>query len=414
MARWDAAAAASVDVVKVDGVIDPAQAAYVRGSIERSKRVGATVILQVDSRGGYGDEGVRLGRFIRSAAVPVVSWVGPSGARAAGGALFLLYGSSLAAMAPGAGIGPARPFDLDTSASREDPGPVATRSATLLALAPGSGASAEAVRSIVNGRVMAAAAARDAGAVALVAEDVPSLLRALDGRTVHTMRGPVVLATANRPDRPVTVRFHEIGLTRRVLHAVGTPGAVYVLLVLGLWGLAFELTQPGFGMAGIAGVVFLVFAGYGLSVVPVNWLGLALIVAGAGLQGLDVVLRRVQALTLGGTALFAFGSALAWWTVAPAVRLAPWLIVVASVGGLLFFGFGMTVALRARERIRTTQVGLVGLVGETRSDLNPEGGVLVKGALWRARSMDGPIPKGRRVRVRGVDSLILRVEQEPD
>ena len=126
---------------------------------------------------------------------------------------------------------------------------------------------------------MAAAAARDAGAVALVAEDVPSLLRALDGRTVHTMRGPVVLATANRPDRPVTVRFHEIGLTRRVLHAVGTPGAVYVLLVLGLWGLAFELTQPGFGMAGIAGVVFLVFAGYGLSVVPVNWLGLALIVA---------------------------------------------------------------------------------------------------------------------------------------
>ena len=114
-------------MVKVDGVIDPAQAAYVRGSIERSKRVGATVILQVDSRGGYGDEGVRLGRFIRSAAVPVVSWVGPSGARAAGGALFLLYGSSLAAMAPGAGIGPARPFDLDTSASREDPGPVATR-----------------------------------------------------------------------------------------------------------------------------------------------------------------------------------------------------------------------------------------------------------------------------------------------
>ena len=106
-------------------------------------------------------------------------------------------------------------------------------------------------------------------------------------------------------------------------------------------------------------------------------------------------------------------SVLAWWGVASPATLPLWLIVVASIGGLLFFGFGMTVALRARQRIRSTQAGLVGLVGETRTDLNPEGGVLVKGALWRARSMDGPIPKGTRVRVRGVDGLILRVEQEP-
>jgi membrane-bound serine protease (ClpP class) len=249
--------------------------------------------------------------------------------------------------------------------------------------------------------------------VALLARDIPDLLRSLDGRTVQTSAGPVTLATGSQPGRPVAVRFHEIGPIRRVLHAVSTPAAVYVLLVLGLWAIAFELTQPALGVAGIAGLLFLALAGYGLTVVPVHWLGLALIVAGALLQGLDVLVRRVQVLTVAGTASFAMGSVLAWWGVAPAVDLAPWLIVAATLAGLLFFGFGMTVALKARERIRTTQKGLVGLVGETRSDLDPEGGVLVKGALWRARSMDGRIPKGTRVRVRGVDGLILRVEEDP-
>ena len=285
---------------------------------------------------------------------------------------------------------------------------------TLLALAPGSAATPEGVRQLVNGPAVAAGEAQATGAADLVARDVPDLLRALDGRTVQTTNGPRALVTLNEPARPVVVRFHEIGPIRRVLHAVSTPAAVYVLLVLGLWGLAFELTQPGFGIAGIAGVVFLVFAGYGLTVIPVHWPGLALVLAGIGLQGLDVLLKRVQVLTMVGTGVFAAGSVLAWRGVAPQAELPIWLIVVATVGGLLFFGFGMTVALKAKQRIRSTQAGLVGLVGETRSDLNPEGGVLVKGALWRARSMNGPIPKGTRVRVRGIDGLILRVEQEPD
>src|SRR5204862_6465710 len=133
-----------------------------------------------------------------------------------------------------------------------------------------------------------------------------------------------------------------------------------------------------------------------------------------GLQGLDVVIRRVAWLTLGGTVAFAAGSVLAWHSVAPAIDLSPWLIVLLTIAGALFFGFAMTVALRSRERVRTAQVGLVGLVGEARGDLNPEGAVFVKGTLWRARSSNGPIPKGRRVRVRGIDGLILRVGEEAD
>ncbi|HXF57906.1 MAG TPA: NfeD family protein [Actinomycetota bacterium] len=404
----------TVAVVKVKGLIDPALASYVRGTVEDAEREGALVVLQLDSRGAYGAEALRLGEAVRQARVPVVVWVGPRGARAEGGALFVAYSSSLVAMAPGAGIGPARPFELSRRAEAEPPAEVAELSRRLAALAPGAGARPQAVEELLGGAVMPAGRALTSGAVALVAADIPELLRGLDGRTVRTGAGPVTLDTAGRPDQPVTVRFHDIGLWPRILHAVSTPTAVYVLLVLSLWSLALEATQPGFGMAGIGGVLGLAFAGYGLWVVPVRWWGLALLLGGMGLQALDVLVRRLGALTAAGTLLFAAGSVLAWWGVAPAVDLSPWLVGLATLAGVVFFGFGMTVALRARERVRRAQVGLVGLVGEARADLDPEGAVYVKGTLWRARSMDGPIPKGTRVRVRGIDGLVLRVEREPD
>jgi membrane-bound serine protease (ClpP class) len=249
--------------------------------------------------------------------------------------------------------------------------------------------------------------------VALVAPDVPTLLRELDGRRVQVRGRPVALATLSTPDRPVDVRFHEIGIWRRVLHAVSVPVAAYVLLVMGVWAVAFEFTQPGIGMAGIAGVPILALAGYGLSVTPVRWAGIAVLLVGIGLWALDVVVRRLAWFTALGTAAFAGGSLLAWWGVAPAVRVPVWLVALLTVAGVLLFGFGFTVALQARERIRSQQVGLVGLTGEARSDLDPEGGVVVKGTVWRARAADGPIPRGARVRVRGIDGLVLRVEPEP-
>jgi len=403
----------SVDVVKVTGVIDPSEAAYIRGTVQEAERAGATVILQIDSRGSFGDQAEHLSTFLRSVSVPVIGWVGPAGARAEGGALLLLYSSSLAAMAPGAGVGPGRPFDLGTRASLEAPADVAAATRRLEALAPGAGVRADGVRAAVS-RALPAGPARAAGAVSLVAPDVPTLLQDLDGRSVRTTGGAETLATVSKPGRPVDVRFHEIGPIRRTLHAVSTPTAVYVLLVLGLWGIAFECTQPGFGMAGIGGLLALALAGYGLAVIPVHWAGVVVLLAGVGLQGLDVLVKRLAWFTAAGTVLFLAGSLVAWWGVAPAVDLSLWLPILMTVGGLLLFAFGMTVALQARERVRSQQVGLVGLTGEARGDIDPEGAVVVKGAVWRARSNDGPIPKGTRIRVRGLDGLILRVEPEPD
>jgi membrane-bound serine protease (ClpP class) len=325
--------------------------------------------------------------------------------------VFLVYGASIAAMAPGAGLGPARPVDLATSMSREDQAVVASTQQRLTALATTKGVSTQGVRRLVEGPALPAGPALDSGVVRIVAPSVCELLDKLDAMSVTTATGVTALSTAC-PGGSTTLRFQGMGPVRRVLHAVSTPLAVYLLAVFGMWGIAFELTQPGLGLAGMAGGVFLAFAAYGLTVVPVSWVGLTILVAGMGLQGLDVILRRLGVLTLSGTAAFAVGSVLAWRGVASAVDLPMWLIVLATVGGALFFGFGLTVAIRARERVTTAQVGLVGLVGEVRSDLNPEGGVYVKGTIWRARSMDGHIAKGTRVRVKGIDGLVLRVEPE--
>ena len=404
----------AVDVVKVDGVIDRALAGFVRSAVERARSSGATVVFQLDSRGTYGDQALELGRFVRNSGVPVVTWIGPSGARASGGALYLVYASSVVAMAPGSGLGPARPFDLATRASGESPADVARNAAQLRSLASASGTSTGTIDRLVGGAVLAAGPAIRSGAVTLAAPSIPELLTQVDGKTITTAAGSVTLDTVEPSGAAVDVRFRDLGFVDRILHAVGTPTAVYVLLLIGLWGIAFEFTQPGIGMAGIAGVISLALAGYGLTLIPVHWGGIALILAGTAAQGVDVIIRRVAVLTAAGTAAFGAGSLLAWWGVAPAVDVPLWLIVMATLAGFLLFGFGMTVALRARQRVRSTQIGLVGLVGETRSDLNPEGGVLVKGSMWRARSMNGPIPSGRRVRIKEIEGLILRVEEESD
>jgi membrane-bound serine protease (ClpP class) len=142
-------------------------------------------------------------------------------------------------------------------------------------------------------------------------------------------------------------------------------------------------------------------------------IGIVVLLSGIGLLALDVVLRRLGALTAAGLVAFVTGSLLVYRGVADAIRISPWFIGGLTLGSLLYYGFGLTVALQSRDRIRTTQRGLIGLVGEARGRLAPDGPVFVKGSLWRGRSTGRPIQSGSRVRVRAVDGMILKVEEEP-
>jgi membrane-bound serine protease (ClpP class) len=153
-------------------------------------------------------------------------------------------------------------------------------------------------------------------------------------------------------------------------------------------------------------------AAYGLTVSVPSWVGFGLLLAGIGLLMLDVKLRSLTWPTWAGLVAFGAGSVLAWESVDASIRISPWLIGGAVLASLLYYGFALTVALQSRDRIVGTQRGLVGLVGEARGRLAPDGPVFVKGALWRGRTDGDPIEAGTAIRVRGVDGLILRVAPE--
>jgi membrane-bound serine protease (ClpP class) len=404
-------ASTGVVVLKVEGAIDRPLYGYLEQRLDQAEASGSIVVLQLNTSGTLGQDGVALGDRLVGMKVPVLAWVGPAPAKAAGAGLLLMYASSLAGVSPGSQTGPQDPVDL-AHPSDVAPDLPATIQRWLAARDKPS-------QTAGTDRPMTAATAMRQRIAQVVAVSVTDFLDKVDGRTVMTANGPVVLRTHIATDaqqaatHTVSISFDNMGPVKRVEHGVSTPSMVYFLVVLGLACLAFEITQPGFGFAGFAGILMLALAVYGISVVPPNWLAFALVILGVGLMTLDVRLRNLGPLTALGLVVFAAGSWLAWRGTAPAIHISPWLIGGAVAASLLYYGFGLTVALQSRDRIVTTQRGLIGLVGEARGRLAPEGPVYVKGAMWRGRSAGEVIAPGTPVRIRGVDGLVLRVEPEP-
>lgn len=402
-----------IDVIKVEGAIDGPLLGFLNERLDVAVADGAVVVLQLDSAGTLGEDAEALADRVANLPVPVIVWVGTVPARASGGGLLLMYASSVAAVAPGSQTGPLDPVDL-LDPERTWPDLDAKIDGWLTARGR------EVDRSLEDS-ALTAEQAMQGGFAEYAALSVPELLNQLDGQEVPTSSGPVVLDTAIATTDEdveagvgVTIRFNEPGPIKRIQHGVASPSMIYVLVLAGIACLAFELTQPGFGFAGFAGVFLLALGAYGIVIAPPDWLGLALLLAGNLLLVLDVQLRRLGLLSIAGGVLFVVGSILVYGGVADAVQISPWLIGGMVVAAALYYGFALTVAIQSRDRILSTQRGLIGLVGEARGRLAPDGPVFVKGALWRGRSLGDPIPPGSRIRVRGVDGLVLKVEAEAE
>jgi membrane-bound serine protease (ClpP class) len=403
-----------VAVIKVEGAIDRPLMGYLQAQIDQAVADRAVIVLQLDSAGTIGQDGIALAQRLVSLPVPVLVWVGAVPARAGGAGMLLMDAASLAAVAPGSQTGPLNPIDLLHPAP-----PPADLNQTIegwLAARHRTGVQLE-----HQDEAMPGAQAEAYGFAQYDATSVIELLDKVDGDTVQTAAGPWELHTKVATSDAdvsngvgVSIRFIEPGLLVRGAHAVATPTMVFVLLVLGLACLAFELTQPGFGFAGFAGLFLLALGVYGATVAVPAWPGAVLLLAGIAAMVADVRMRRLGVLTYAGLVAFAAGSFLLYRGVADPIRISPWLIVGAVIASWLYYGFALTVAVQSRDRIISTQQGLIGLVGEARGRLAPDGPVHVKGAMWRGRSLGDPIAPGTKVRVRGVDGLVLKVEPEPD
>ena len=402
-----------VDVIKVEGAIDRPLLGYLNDHLDQAVADGAVVVLQLDSAGTIGPDAVALGQRLVDLPVPVLVWVGTVPARASGAGMLLMDAASLASVAPGSQTGPRDPVNLlHPEAAPPD------LDATIQGWLEARGRTVDLSH---QNEAMPAAQAIQYRFAEKAATSVIDLLNQVDGETVQTADGPWTLDTKvamtdadTQQGVGVNIRFIEPGILVRAAHAVSTPTMVYVLIVLGLACVAFELTQPGFGFAGFSGLFLTGLGVYGATVAVPSWPGALLVLAGIAAMVQDLRWRRLGVLTYGGLVAFAAGSFLVYGGVADAIRISPWLIVGAVVASWLYYGFALTVAVQSRDRIIATQRGLIGLVGEARGLLAPDGPVHVKGALWRGRSLGEPIPPGTKVRVRGVDGLILKVEPEPE
>ena len=435
-----------VDIVEVEGIIDQTVADYLIERLDQAAVDGATVVvISLDTPGGLGVSMDEMVKAISTSKVPVAVWVGPSGARALSAGMFIAYSSHVLAMAPATTIGAATPVDLGGGDLNDKI--VAAAEGDLVTLAQQHGRDVEfARRAVHDGAVVAIGdveelpdgaelpAGVDADNVEvvsaddfderpvadLVASSLPDVLTALNGRTVQLMAtdGQTSDTTIALDQATANVRFNNMGLVRRVLHTVANPTLAYLLLIGGALALLFEVFQPGFGVAGVSGIVLIGLALYGLAVLPVNWLALGLVVLGLLLLAVDLAIAGLGALSAGGAVSLAVGSFLLFSS-APALRLSLWVIAPVVLFNVLFFVIIMTTVLRAQSsQAMLGAEGMQGRVGVVRSMLNPEGHIFVNGALWRARAPEhlGKVKTGTKVRVLGVnDRLTLDVEVlDPD
>lgn len=396
-----------------DGFLDPPVAAQIGDVLDLAEAEGAElVVLELDAAGGVSVDTAALVARIAASPVPVAATVGPIGSapRAAGAAAAVLLAAHVRAVAPDATVGPLVPLDLRAlDAPAPDP-------AGLVAATPRVAGSADAdpdaglLATLVDGTIDADTLVT--AGLARISTGIEPLLVELDGQQVVTSAGARTLRL--RPDE-VQVRFHSLGLLRRLLHAAATAPFVYLLLVVGLGLLLFEVFQPGFGVAGLAGAITTVIGAVGAFILPVRWWAVALVVLGLLLYALDTAIAGFGPVTALATGTFAAGS---WWFyAAPALQLSGWLVAAATLSALTFFVLVMTTVLRAQAGPEGTDVSeLVGRSGVVRSMLNPEGHVFIDGALWRARAVAGPagtdvpaVKVGSRVRVEAVDGPVVLV-----
>lgn len=407
--------ATSVDLVEVTGVIDQPSADYLLARLQGAQDDGVqAVVIQLDTPGGLDVAMRSITEAMLNSRIPVVVWVAPRGARAASAGTFIAYAAHLAYMAEATEIGAASPVNLG-GGDTLDAKVTNDAAAYIRALAQANDRNAEwAEDAVTQAASISSAEAVDIGVVNGSASSLGDLLRIMDGQQVELADGgTTTLETwdeaAGAP--AVTIRFQEMNLVQRLLHAVTTPDVAFLLLLVGMFGLIFELYNPGIGLAGIIGGVCLLLGFYALSVLPTNWVGVLLVVLAVVFLLVDVHTAGLGVWTAGGVASLVAGALLLFSGAAPALRLDLWVIGAALFGTLVFFISVMTAALRVRlRRPITGQEGIIGQIAEARTDIAPEGTVFTNGTLWRARTMETGIAAGAKVEVKATEGLVLLVE----
>lgn len=404
------AQSSSVEVIKVDGTINPATASYIRSGIKRAAENQAQcLVVLLNTPGGLLKSTRIIVTDILTSPVPVVVYVAPSGSQAASAGVFITLAAHVASMSPGTNIGAAHPVapegQQDTVMMEKATNDAAAFIRTIAEKRSRNVQWAEkAVRQSLSITETEALSER---VIDMVAKNLDSLLVKVDGMTVETDKGNVTLDTEG-----ASINVTEMSWTERLLDVLSSPDVAYIFFMLGIYGLLFELYNPGSIFPGVVGVISLILAFYSLHTLPINYAGLALIIFAVILFILEIKIVSHGLLTIGGIISLLLGSIMLVDSdsALEVVRVSWAVIVPTVVFTTLFFLFAIGMGIKAQRRKPSTGAeGLIDEVGETITELKPDGEIRVHGEIWNAVSTEGRIPKGSRVQVLGVDNLRLKV-----
>jgi membrane-bound serine protease (ClpP class) len=420
-----AAATERAIVLQIDGAIGPPIADYITRELDAG-RSGDTriIVLRMNTPGGLDTSMRQIISAILASPVPVATYVAPNGARAASAGTYIAYASPIAAMAPGTNIGAATPVQLGggslfpseqkSQKDQKDAGQSAdteTRKiindavAYIRSLAALNGRNADwaadAVRSAAS---LPASEALSLHVIDVIADDVPDLLRKIDGREVTIGGKQQRLATAGLP-----VDIRPLDWQTELLMLVTNPNVAFILMLIGVYGLIFEFFSPGAVAPGLIGAISLLVAFYALAVMPINYAGAALVLFGVALMIAEVHIGAFGALGVGGIAAFVIGAVMMFPAQAPGFTLSHGVVAVTALGSAALFLLALAAVLRRRRPVVTGHEALIGAEGETVSWQDGEGRVRVNGEIWLARS-DAALTAGSRVKVVSRDGLVLRVQ----
>lgn len=422
-------ASGQATLLQVKGPIGPAVSDYLQRGLKSSGEDQAeVVIIQIDTPGGLDHSMRQIIQAILASSVPVITYVGPDGARAASAGTYILYASHIAAMSPATNLGAASPVRVggmpgtsDSDQEEQEDGESVHRkldtlerkmmndaAAYIKSLAERHGRNAEwAVKAVREAVSLSAGEALELGVIDIVATDIADLLLQADGRDVQMESGMRRISTVG-----LEVTHIEQSWRTQLLAVISDPNIAYILMLLGIYGLIYEMANPGFFLPGVVGGISLLLAFYAFQVLPVNYSGIALIFLGITLLVAEVYVPSFGSLGIGGIVAFSVGSLIliedeelrvAWQTIVGT-------ILVSS--SFLIWLVTRLISIRKRK-IETGMDAMIGMTGVAEGDFDQEGRIQVLGESWQVRCICS-IRKGERVRITGKDGLFLTIEKQQE
>jgi len=397
-------------ILNIDGIIGPPIQNYINSNIEEAEANDMDfILLEINTPGGLSQSMRNICNKIMNSSLPVVGYVTPQGAHAASAGAFIMMACDITVMSPTSNIGSAHPVNMGGKIDSTMQKKVVNDMVKYITnMANKRKRNAEIAEKMVTESIsLTAKEAKDANLIEFIAKNRGELLEKLDSLKIEKNDKEYLINTKNI--RTVT---REMNFIERFLYHISNPNIAYILLMLGFYGILAEFSNPGIGFAGVFGSISLLLALFALSNLPINLVGILLIIAGIILIILEINIQSSGILGIGGVVAIILGSLMLIRSKAPFLQISLNLILGVAIFSVLFFALLITLVLKAyKSKVKTGREGEIGETGKAKTSIDSTGKVWVRGELWNAKSVGEKIEKNSKIEVVEMDGMTLIVKE---